>query len=66
MPALGRVRCCYRKIEFRGLMPQFLKRFAGLCRGCLLPAELLKSELFFVRVNRFWCIWMRVLACMKM
>ncbi len=32
--------------------------------GCLLPALLLRSEMFFVRVNRFWCVWTRVLVFM--
>jgi hypothetical protein len=30
--------------------------------GCLLPALLSGAELFFVRVNRFWCVWARVLV----
>jgi hypothetical protein len=30
--------------------------------GCLLPRlSCLGAEMFFVRVNRFWCIWVRVL-----
>ncbi len=28
----------------------------------MLPAWLLRSEMFFVRVNRFWCVWTRVLV----
>jgi len=30
--------------------------------GCLFPASMLRNELFFVRVNRFWCVWMRALV----
>jgi len=52
----------YEEIEFR---------FSVLCcsckgqsvrqkAGCLLPASMLRNSLFFVRVNRFWCVWMRV------
>jgi hypothetical protein len=25
----------------------------------LFPASMLRSKLFFVRVNRFWCVWIR-------
>jgi len=28
--------------------------------GCMLPASMLRAEMFFVRVNRFWCVWIRV------
>jgi hypothetical protein len=26
----------------------------------MLPASMLRAEMFFVRVNRFWCVWIRV------
>jgi len=30
--------------------------------GCLFPAAMSGTNLFFVMVNRFWCIWMRALV----
>jgi len=50
------------KFEFRVFGLPFLQRSVVPKFGCLLPAWLLRSRLFFVRVNRFWCVWTRVLV----
>jgi hypothetical protein len=51
---------CFGEIEFRFFF------FACSCKGQVkmrsdvaLPASMLRSNLFFVRVNRFWCVWIR-------
>jgi len=51
------------KIEFRFsilFVPAKVKQKRKL--DVALPASMLRSNLFFVRVNRFWCVWIRALV----
>jgi len=53
----------YREIRVSILQQPVPEKVRLLRVGCLFPASLSGAELFFVRVNRFWCVWMRALNC---